>query len=165
MPVRPPLVRHLPHRPPSRRAGSLLALAVLALGTGCSGGSPEEDQEPAPPASTASGGAAASPSDGLPAAFPRRTVPIVDGEVVSADADRGGETFTVLVYVEDATRSEAVADAVGRLERRGWTATGEPGDQDPPAPQVLTRGEARVVLVNQVQRDLTALTYSVRTAP
>ena len=153
-----------------RLVGLTLAAATRAARSGCSGG---DGDEPAAPPSAAAPSSAAQDApqevgaDGLPAVFPRRDVPIVDGEVVSvSDGDPGADgEYTVMVYVPGATPSDAVTQAVGLLDARGWnlrTVVATGGD---PGVQMLVRpGGDRLILTHTLQQGETALTYSVEMA-
>ncbi len=147
---------------------ALPAVLMLALLGGCTGGDePEPDADPSDSSQAPSGDETPLQveADGLPEDFPRDEVPVVDGQIVSVSAPEGGEddAYTLLLYLGDTTRVEAVSDAVGMLEDAGWSSQ-TTVDGEEPATQVLTKpdGLARQVLItNGLQRDETTLTYSV----
>lgn len=143
------------------RLGGPAAALIVAL-SACSGG-----DAPAPaPSSVPTQDASNSPQqvgeDGLPADFPRDTVPIVEGDVVSSRGpSKDFDGYTVLVSVPKLSRAEAVTGAVATLTDAGWTSkTQVSGEQ--PAAQVLTRDGATLILVNGTQRGATSLTYSLQ---
>lgn len=131
---------------------------LLALGaSGCTGSDDPPDAapstEPGRPLETVS-------ADGLPEAFPRDEVPLVDGEVTSVQGGTKKDPSWSVAVVVDAAPAATVADAVELLTGAGWTATTDLAG-DPPPVQLLNKGKGQVILTNAVTRGQTLISYTI----
>ncbi len=148
---------------------ALAALAALVASTvvaGCSGDG--DEPSPAPSSSPASGEPTASNTpvqrgdDGLPVDFPRDDVPVVTGQVLSAnEPTKDSGAFTVLIALPGTSAEEAKQQALALLTDAGWELKGGSGAAATDA-QLLTMGAGQVIVLVGDQRGETAVTYSVK---
>lgn len=151
-------------------APAVALVLMISPAAGCSAEDPGTDERPSPAQSSTSTNQGEAPleveADGLPAAFPREDVSLVEGDVVSVSEPNDGNRSYTLVVTVAVPPAEAVAQAVGVLEDEGWVSkTDLTGG--PPAPQVLSLagGEAtQVIITNTGEGEMTNLTYSVMLA-
>jgi len=153
--------------PISRRARAAAAACagLLALGlTACSGEDEPDDAQPTsePIPSDFLGDEQPDGEDGLPADFPRDTLPIVEGEItgVVLGPDPDDPEYTVTVINTQEPR-EAFDDAVSRLVEAGWEIIGEPDTGETPVGQLLRMGEDDVVVTYVPSRGESGIVYTV----
>ncbi|VXB67121.1 exported hypothetical protein [Nocardioides sp. AX2bis] len=147
-------------------APAVLLVFMASMTTACSGDA-DPGEQPDPSQSSIPANAGEAPleleADGLPLDFPRETVSIVDGDVVSVSEPNGDSDAYTLVVTVDAAPADAVMQAVNLLEEDGWVSRTELSGE-PPVPQVLTLADAdadRVIITNAAQDGTTNVTYSV----
>jgi hypothetical protein len=142
-----------------RWASALAGLAVTtAVVGGCTGG--EDDLEATPSESAPGRPLQTLAADGLPGDYPRDEVPVIDGEVASADRSGARDPGYAVAILTDESRSAAVADAVDLLQGAGWTARTDAGG-DPPPVQILRKGQDQVIITNTVASGRTLISYAI----
>ena len=149
-----------------RRARAVAAtclVAAMALTTSCSSDSSEASGEPIP-SDFISDNAAPQSEDGLPQDYPRALVPVVEGEVVSAESGDPAGSFAVTISTDD-TVVDAATDAVALLEGAGWQNRSDSsiGDGSTPVAQFFNMPDGGLVILNVVDvRGDAAVSYAVR---
>lgn len=127
------------------------AALTLALATGCT--SENADEPDAEPTAAATGPKA----DVISPDYPRRDVPLVEGEVLLADTSETRSTVTVLVQGQ---HRPALDRAVRRLEGRGLEVR-QRRDTRAGSVAVLVSRRFRVEVSATPTGDQTSLTYVV----
>lgn len=139
---------------------ALCSLIVLGGAAGCSDDS-SRPADPEPTGAFLSEAATPDAEDGLPPDFPRDAVPVLDGEVASADGD--AETgFSVTTDIYSAEAESVLSEAIAALEEAGWELTDRTDELGIPSASLSLPRGGLVILQAVPSDDDVSLTYFAR---